>query len=92
MSDDWRDKAACLEGTDWFPGLNKLGKRDKEAARRALLICVQKCPVRRDCAADALDADAPTGIWAGVDLGDAEGRVMRKEKRDQLERIKAGGV
>lgn len=73
---DWRDKAACIghNPEHWFP----VGSRSDVAARLAATeyarrIC-GKCPVRADCAQDALKAGRTQGVWAGVDLGDKTSR------------------
>jgi hypothetical protein len=71
----WRDRAAC-RGKDrslWF---------DASAPARAIAerVCA-RCPVRRDCAEDALallvDCAAGSGVWAGV-------LISRTDARRQL--------
>lgn len=88
---EWRSRAACLGGTDWFPGVNKQGARDREAVRRAIETCVTRCPVRPECADLAVKLEVPTGIWAGIDLGDTW-KALPKAKREQLESIARGSM
>jgi WhiB family redox-sensing transcriptional regulator len=76
----WRERAVCREyhPETWFPVANRRkGTREKNV-QRAITLCRQ-CPVRVHCARAALNINARTGIWAGVDLGDeARPRPTRK--------------
>lgn len=60
----WRDEAACV-GTDldlWFPSVGE--QVASHRVREALAIC-WACPVRTECADDAL-ADPPSHDVAGI--------------------------
>lgn len=71
---EWSNRAVCKEAPAvMFPVRDSTGSRRRGVAD-ALMVCA-RCPVKRECAAEALRLHADTGIWAGVDLGDGTGRI-----------------
>jgi WhiB family redox-sensing transcriptional regulator len=67
----WWSRAACRHTPPdaWFPpATRRYGIRAK-AVRLAVTVC-RACPVRAECAQEAIDHDERAGIWGGVDLGD----------------------
>lgn len=61
---EWHALAACQEHdqTDWYsPNLDR--------QRRARAVCAG-CPVRIECALDALQRGEPHGMWGGLDVTD----------------------
>ncbi|MEU1432163.1 WhiB family transcriptional regulator [Nocardia sp. NPDC005746] len=88
-----QDDAACKgrEGL-FFP----VGRIDNDARRElaadAVAIC-GACPVRAQCAAQALKSDIRHGVIAGVDMGDStSSNVTRRlaRARAQLEAVARG--
>jgi WhiB family redox-sensing transcriptional regulator len=58
----WMDRAACRgrPGRWWFTASTR---------RRAIRIC-QRCPVRDECLAYAIDYDEQYGVWGGLTAGE----------------------
>lgn len=58
---DWRDRAACagIDTNEFFP--ENTGRRD----HWVIGLCIEDCPVRRECAQDAFPDDL-RGIRGGV--------------------------
>jgi len=69
----WKDEAACRgEGISiWF------ARRTSKAGQKAVSIC-RRCPVREQCLADAMEAEAGSGlrlgIWGGLGPTEREAR------------------
>jgi hypothetical protein len=55
--EDWRAAAACAE--------ERASLFFARSTAAAIAIC-QRCPVRAECLYDALDSDAPGGVWGGL--------------------------
>lgn len=69
---DWQEKAACGQphtDPDWWHS-------ETGAARRAVAVCRQTCPVRGECLTYALSNDERLGVWGG----------MTTRERDQFSR------
>lgn len=68
-ADAWQNQALCRRFPSdwWFP----TGTEDSDRTAQAISIC-SRCPVRRDCAIDAVQATPPHryGIWAGIRIPD----------------------
>lgn len=79
----WDDAAACRgrETRIWF---------DQHTVDFAISVC-RRCPVARQCLAEALDRSETCGVWGGVDLtsraGRRVGRTTRTRLRAQLELV-----
>lgn len=61
----WHDRAACREhdpAADWHTA-------SPARSLRARIVCAS-CPVRFDCALDALERGEAHGIWGGLDVRD----------------------
>ena len=92
--DDWLPHRACKDhDPDLFTPTAE--RRDPPAERaaivvRAAAIC-RTCPVRRQCAAEALRLGTVHGVVAGVDLGDVDAKFIQTEQdREKLERVANG--
>lgn len=61
---EWRQDALCVDHDPElrFPHPGRDGLEDRRTAQR---ICAE-CPVRRQCATEALTTDQPFGIWGGL--------------------------
>ena len=62
---EWLDQAACAprnraHDLDWY-------STDKDEKYAARAVCMNSCPVRRECLQDALDKKDIWGIHGGVD-------------------------
>jgi Transcription factor WhiB len=62
----WRRRAVCLLETGDAPELWTSDRRPARAVRLHLEQMCQRCPVRRECAADAVKSGAQCGMYAGV--------------------------
>jgi hypothetical protein len=84
VNNGWRDRAACAgKDTAWWLADPST---DPAAVYLARTICAT-CPVRPDCAAEALaylDADELYGCWAGVNV---HARSARTQLRILAQRI-----
>lgn len=87
---EWANRAVCKEAPAvMFPVRDSTGSR-RAGVADALMVCA-RCPVRRECAVEALRLRADTGIWAGVDLGDGAGRISETAAK-ALRRVAKRGV
>ena len=59
---DWRDGAVCasVDPELWFPEVG--GDNGREAKR----ICWDRCHVREQCLAYALETGQQSGVWGGL--------------------------
>ncbi len=75
---DWRHRAACLDEDPelFFPVGTSQTAQDQTA--RAQAVC-DRCPVRSQCLAWALDTGQDTGIWGG--RTETERRELRRRRR-----------
>lgn len=76
---DWLDRAACRgRPTDWwYPG-----QGDRFTQRVAVMVC-RGCPVRAECLAEALAAEASATYQFGIRGGlTAEARVALRGRGD----------
>lgn len=83
---EWREQAACLPypPSVFFPaGEGGRGSSRPSAVKAAQAICAS-CPVKVDCACEAMASGAVAGVWAGVDL---EGCVTVAVARRPLRRM-----
>jgi Transcription factor WhiB len=62
----WRRRAVCYLETSDAPELWTPERRPPRSVRVLLEQMCQRCPVRRQCAEDAVCAEAETGMYAGV--------------------------
>jgi len=64
---DWHDQARCREtdATVFFHPYNARGNSREARERAAVAVCAQ-CPVRQQCAAYAMAAYEPYGVWGGL--------------------------
>ncbi|MER5884546.1 WhiB family transcriptional regulator [Streptomyces sp. NPDC001941] len=78
-NEDWSQRAACLEVDPelFFPVGSKGPALRQEAEAKA--VC-DRCPVRRQCLAYALDAGQLAGVWGGTNE-DERGRARRRRSR-----------
>lgn len=77
---EWRERAAC-QGVDvdiFFPETERGGSPMKEGAQ-AFQICA-RCPVKRECAKDALNTGEQYGIRAGIILTPTQSAGRRRRK------------
>lgn len=63
---DWQKRAVCYLETSDAPEMWTPERRPARTVRLHLEQMCQRCPVRRQCATDALATDAETGFYAGV--------------------------
>ncbi|MGW4124738.1 WhiB family transcriptional regulator [Nocardia sp. NPDC004711] len=90
----WHEEAACagLLTEAFYPPTPREPKSRatrRKAVTAALRVCLA-CPVRRQCAADALANGERYGIWGGVDLGDQVSSKSTLAKRyEQLRQVSA---
>lgn len=63
---DWQKRAVCYLETSDAPELWTPERRPGRTVRLHLEQMCHRCPVRRQCAAEALATEAETGIYAGV--------------------------
>lgn len=84
MSWEWRETAKCRTGVPsllFFP--EGRGKERNHAVREALAVCAA-CPVRVQCARDALRVGAAHGVYAGVDLGNGGNYHISPQHQQRL--------
>ena len=62
----WRRRAVCFLETPDAPEVWTPDRLPARNVRVHLERMCQRCPVRRQCAADAVFAEAETGMYAGV--------------------------
>ncbi len=75
---DWQLAARCRGRDDLFfhpHGEREPARSDRDAAAKAL--CA-RCPVRRECAAHALEMGEPYGVWGGFTEGEREEQLYGK--------------
>lgn len=79
---EWQLLGACRgESTELFfhpEGERGPARSGREAAAKA--ICA-RCPVIRQCAAHALSAREPYGVWGGMSESEREEIIGRRERR-----------
>ena len=63
---DWQARAVCYLETSDAPELWTPDRRPALVVRTQLERMCQRCPVRRQCAAEAVLTQAQTGMYAGV--------------------------
>lgn len=62
----WRKQAVCYLETSDAPELWTPEHRPKQDVRVHLEQMCRRCPVRQECAADAVSSEAEGGLYAGV--------------------------
>lgn len=80
----WRDRAACAGRTEPPIDLPRMSLNDRR--RIARWYCLE-CPVKRECADDALDRGDVGVIRAGVWCSPHSGGVQTKTTRATLEAV-----
>jgi hypothetical protein len=91
MADEWMDRAECRrhDPEQWFPAGE--GEARAKSAAYALYVCREICEVRAQCLARVKAMKRPpTGIWAGVDLGDSASHAASRDALDELDAITDG--
>jgi len=63
---EWQERAVCVLETPDAPELWGPDRRPPMAVWVHLESMCERCPVRRDCAADAVARLAESGVYAGV--------------------------
>lgn len=63
---NWRRNAVCFLETSSTPELWTPDRQPARAVRKSLEGLCHRCPVQRQCAADAIAGDAEGGLFAGV--------------------------
>jgi WhiB family redox-sensing transcriptional regulator len=66
----WSSKAACFLETSSAPELWTPDRQPARALRKSMESLCYRCPVRRQCAAEAIRAHAEGGLFAGVWMPD----------------------
>lgn len=76
----WREAAVCRSSDPdlWFPPSH-------QQRPPAIDICRTACPVRRECALDALLNNERFGIWAGVRLDRKAIHRARQQLREVIQ-------
>jgi len=62
----WQRRAVCVQETSDAPELWTPDRKPARIVRVHLEQMCQRCPVRRTCAANAVNTGAETGMYAGV--------------------------
>ena len=63
----WQAHGACAhEDPELFYPESVKGKRNREWENRAKQVCHQRCPVQRECLAEALNSQQRHGVWGGT--------------------------
>ena len=60
---EWVDRGLCVGGDP------ELWVGDSHIDRKVAALICKDCPVRLECAKDALDRDERWGVWGGIDMG-----------------------
>jgi Transcription factor WhiB len=63
---EWRRRAVCFTEMSDAPELWTPNTRPADKVRVHLERMCQRCPVRRQCAEDAVSTEAESGMYAGV--------------------------
>lgn len=82
----WREKAKCL-GQDWREYVVENMPKGRNAVATRSILAQAKCsgcPVRRECAADALDNNDAGVIRAGIPITGSVGSVDHREASEKL--------
>lgn len=64
----WQKRAVCYLETSDAPEMWTSDRRPRDLLRKELQRMCQRCPVRVQCATEAVLTDAETGTYAGVYL------------------------
>ncbi len=86
---NWRREAVCFLETASAPELWTPDRQPARAVRKSMEGLCQRCSVRRQCATDAIRAQAEGGLFAGVWLPDRGERGKWDAAVEQL-RVIAG--
>lgn len=75
MTLQWMDHGSCVPigAAAWFGPDGENSQHAGPRIRRNRLTCLG-CPVRSECARYAVDTHTAYGVYAGFDLGEAQGR------------------
>lgn len=85
--DPWRSQAVCFVETAAVPELWTPDRRPPARDLAALRGICASCPVRRQCAHDAITTDAQSGVYAGIWVPEARHSRYWSYARAQLRRI-----
>lgn len=81
---NWRRKAVCFLETSSTPELWTPDRQPARAVRESLEGLCHRCPVRRQCAADAIEGNAEGGLFAGVWIPERGDRGKWDDAIDRL--------
>ena len=83
----WRTRAVCYLETSDAPELWTPERRPARTVRVHLEQMCQRCPVRRQCAGEAVLTEAETGMYAGVWVPERKENNGWAAAMDQLRRV-----
>lgn len=79
QGEDWRDRALCLdEDPELFFPLG-VGAKARMQTRRAKAVCA-RCPVRKECLAEATKLGMNDGVWGGTSEFERTGIAPRRHE------------
>lgn len=87
----WQQQAVCALETPDAPWIWTPDRRPRQEQREHLGQMCQRCPVRRTCAAEAIEEDSQSGVYAGVWVPEQVDRAAWAAARAQLRLIAVRG-
>ncbi len=66
MTDNWQSRAVCRWETGTPPEVWTSNRKPRDGDMRIMRQLCSQCPVRRDCALEAVVTEAQAGVYAGV--------------------------
>jgi WhiB family redox-sensing transcriptional regulator len=88
----WQRRAVCVLETPDAPEVWTPDRKPARTVRLHLEQMCQRCPVRRDCALNAVTNGAETGMYAGVWVPQQSERKSWAAAMQRLERIAGIGT